>query len=304
MMKKIFPYIAIIVSMLIWAGSGIAVKTALEVLHPMQLVVIRFAIAVSLMLAIGLIGRKWIPEFALQKIDRKDWWIFALSGFFEPFLYFIFETYTYRNFATPTIAEAFLSTSPLTVPIFAAILLKDRLNRNNIIGILISTCGMILVVLAGSATFSIGSTWAIPLALITVMAASGYVILLKVFPIKYNALSITFWGQLVALCLFIPLWAITDGEIPHIEWKTTASHQMVVCLAYLSILSCVVAFMCYCYGLRKIGVSQGNAFNNIRPAFTAIIMWLLFDEHLPIWKLAGMVIVILGLFICQKKNIQ
>lgn len=303
-MKKVLPYIAIIVSMLIWAGSGIAVKTALVVLRPMQLVVIRFSIAVLLMLVIGLIGKKWIPEFALQKIDKQDWWIFALSGFFEPFLYFIFETYTYRNFATPTIAEAFLSTSPLTVPIFAAILLKEHLNKYNIIGILLSTLGMILVVMAGSECFNIGSTQAIPLAFITVLAATGYVILLKVFPIKYNALSITFWGQLVALCLFIPLWGIMDGETPHIDWQTTASHQMVVSLAYLSILSCVVAFICYCYGLRQIGVSQGNAFNNIRPAFTAIIMWLIFDEHLPIWKLVGIAVVIMGLFICQKKNIR
>jgi len=303
-MKKALPYIAIILSMVIWAGSGIAVKSALVVLSPMQLVVIRFTVAVLLMLVIGLIGRKWFPQFALQTIERKDWWIFLLSGFFEPFLYFIFETYTYRNFATPTIAEAFLSTSPLTVPIFAAILLKDKLSIHNIAGILISTLGMILVVLAGSTSFSIGSTWAIPLALITVLAATGYVILLKVFPQKYNALTITFWGQTVALCLFIPLWAIADGELPQIDWQDAASHQMLTSIAYLSILSCIVAFMCYCYGCRKIGVAQGNAFNNIRPAFTAIIMWMLFDEHLPLWKLVGIAVVILGLFICQRKNIH
>jgi len=303
-MKKVLPYLAILLSMIIWAGSGIAVKAALAVLHPMQLVVVRFSLAVTLMLVVGLIGRQWIPQFALQKVDRKDWWIFLLSGFFEPFLYFIFETYTYRSFATPTIAEAFLSTSPLTVPIFAAFILKDRLSRNNILGILISTLGMFLVVMAGSESFNIGNMWGIPLAIITVLAATGYVILLKVFPVKYNALSITFWGQLVALCLFIPLWAIVDGEVPRIDWQSTASHQMIGSIAYLSILSCVIAFMCYCYGCRKIGIAQGNAFNNIRPAFTAIIMWILFNEHLPVWKLVGIAVVILGLFICQRKNIQ
>jgi len=303
-MKKILPYLAILLSMIIWAGSGIAVKAALVVLHPMQLVVIRFSLAVTLMLVVGLICRKWLPQLGLQKIDRKDWWIFALSGFFEPFLYFIFETYTYRSFATPTIAEAFLSTSPLTVPIFAALILKDRFSRNNILGIVISTLGMLLVVLAGSESFNIGNMWGIPLAIITVLAATGYVILLKVFPTKYNALSITFWGQLVALCLFIPTWAILDGELPQIDWQTEESWQMVMSIGYLGIFSCVVAFMCYCYGCRKIGIAQGNAFNNIRPAFTAILMWLLFDEHLPAWKLVGIVVVILGLFICQRKNIH
>jgi len=303
-MKKILPYLAILLSMVIWAGSGIAVKAALVVLHPMQLVVIRFSLAVTLMLVVGLVCRKWLPHLGLQKIDRKDWWIFALSGFFEPFLYFIFETYTYRSFATPTIAEAFLSTSPLTVPVFAALILKDRFSRNNILGIVISTLGMLLVVMAGSESFNIGNMWGIPLAIITVLGATGYVILLKVFPIKYNALSITFWGQLVALCLFIPTWAIMDGELPQIDWQAEESWQMVMSIGYLGIFSCVVAFMCYCYGCRKIGIAQGNAFNNIRPAFTAIIMWMLFDEHLPVWKLVGIVVVILGLFICQRKNIH
>jgi len=303
-MKKILPYLAIILSMIIWAGSGIAVKAALVVLHPMQLVVIRFSLAVMLMLVVGLVCCKWLPQLGLQKIDRKDWWIFALSGFFEPFLYFIFETYTYRSFATPTIAEAFLSTSPLTVPVFAALILKDRFSRNNILGIVISTLGMLLVVMAGSESFNIGNMWGIPLAIITILGATGYVILLKVFPIKYNALSITFWGQLVALCLFIPTWAIMDGELPQIDWQAEESWQMVMSIGYLGIFSCVVAFMCYCYGCREIGIAQGNAFNNIRPAFTAIIMWLLFDEHLPVWKLVGIVVVIFGLFICQRKNIH
>jgi len=112
-MKKILPYLAIILSMLIWAGSGIAVKAALVVLTPMQLVVTRFLIAVVLMLIIGLCSG------SLQGIQKGDRWLFLLAGFFQPFLYFILETYTYRCFATPTMAEAFLSTSPLIAPIFA-----------------------------------------------------------------------------------------------------------------------------------------------------------------------------------------
>ena len=43
--------------MLIWAGAGIAVKEALLVFNPLTLIVLRFSIAVVLMLCVGWIFR-------------------------------------------------------------------------------------------------------------------------------------------------------------------------------------------------------------------------------------------------------
>ena len=45
-----FPYLTIIIAMLIWAGAGIAVKEALLVFTPLTLIVFRFTLAVLLML--------------------------------------------------------------------------------------------------------------------------------------------------------------------------------------------------------------------------------------------------------------
>jgi len=298
-MRKIIPYLAIILSMLIWAGSGIAVKAALVVLSPLQLVVTRFSMAVVLMLTIGLCSS------SLQGIRKGDWWLFLLAGFFQPFLYFILETYTYRCFATPTMAEAFLSTSPLIAPILAYWLLKEEVTKYNIWGIIISTTGMLLLVLAGAQSFSIGSPWGIPLALITMLSSVGYVLLLKRIPEHYNALTIVFWTQLIGLCLFIPTWGIAEGgQLPNFAWNNIEVRNAWTGVGYLAVLSSVAAFILYCYGVRILGVTKGNAFNNIRPVFTAIIMWLLMDEHLPCGKLVGIGIIVLGLFICQKKNIQ
>ena len=96
-MKKASPYIAVIVAMLIWAGSGIAVKAALESLAPLTLVLTRFTLAVALMCGIGLVANRVAREdsiLRLQKVDKQDIWLFVLGGTFQPFLYFILETYT------------------------------------------------------------------------------------------------------------------------------------------------------------------------------------------------------------------
>lgn len=302
-MKKAYPYIAVIIAMLIWAGSGIAVKAALESFAPLMLVMTRFTLAVALMCCIGLVANRVAREdsiLRLQKVEKKDIWLFVLGGVFQPFLYFIMETYSYDAFATPTIAEAFLSTNPLIAPIFAWLFLRERVTVWNIAGILISTAGMVLLVLAGSESFAIGNMWGIPLSIVTVCMAVGYSIILKLIPSKYSALTIVFWVQLTGLILFYVLAAGKALIYPETQWFTVITPSAVGGVTYLAVLSSVAAFILFCYSVRFIGVTKANIFNNIRPVFTALIMLLLFKEQLPLSKWIGIGIIVFGLFICQK----
>lgn len=303
-MKKIIPYIAVVVAMLIWAGSGIAVKEALVLFSPLTLIVLRFTVAVLLMLLIGLIFRQ-SDVLGLQRIDKKDIPLFMLGGLFQPFLYFIFETYTYQSFASPTIAEAMLSTQPLLAPLFALVLLRERVTRNNIIGILLSTLGMMMLLLIGSDNFALGSYWGILLAVITVSMSVSYTVVLRRIPTRYSSLSIVFYVQSFALLLFYPLWGIMEGKAcvsTCLGWFSNSAQLWDSSLAvlYLAVFSSVTAFVLFCYTVREIGVTRANVFNNVRPVFTAILMWLFFGEVLPIWKIIGIVLIIIGLFISQK----
>lgn len=301
-MKRFLPYIAVLFAMLIWSISGIAIKEALRVLPPLTLIVMRFTVAVLLMLLIGLLARG-SKTLALQKLDKKDIPLFILGGIMQPFLYYILETYSYRALSSPTIAEALLSTSPLFAPFFAALLLRERVTKYNVIGIIISTIGMLSLVLLGATDFDIGNPWGIALAFAAVSAAVLYTIILRRIPVHYSSLTVVFYVQLVSLVFFYPLWGIMEGgsaltslfTIPATEWI-----RSLCAVGYLAVFSSVTAFICFCYTVRCIGVTRTNAFNNVRPAFTAVWMLLLFGEHLPIVKWVGILLIIIGLFICQR----
>lgn len=295
-MKKFLPYIAVVTAMLIWAGAGIAVKEALVVFTPLTLIVFRFTIAVLLMLLVGMIFRD-NTVLGLQKIDKKDIPLFILGGLFQPFLYFIFETYTYQSFASPTIAEAMLSTQPLIAPFFAFVLLREKVTKNNIIGIILSTLGMLLLILVGSKDFEMGSYWGILLAFITVSMSVSYTVILRRIPTHYSSLSIVFYVQLFSLVLFYVVWGIM-GEYKLPIFSVPLSSILAV--GYLAIFASVAAFVLFCYTVREIGVTRANVFNNVRPVFTAALMWILFDEILPLWKIIGIIFIIIGLFISQK----
>ena len=295
-MKKIIPYLSVVTAMLIWAGAGIAVKEALVVFRPLTLIVLRFTLAVLLMLCIGLVFRK-NEVVGLQKVDRKDLSLFLLGGLFQPFLYFIFETYTYQSFASPTIAEALLSTQPVMAPLFALVLLRERVTRNNIIGIVLSTVGMLMLLLVGADDFALGSSWGVLLAVLTVSMSVSYSVVLRKIPAKYSPLSIVFYVQSFALLLFYVVWggkALCSGGVEW--WRSCAA------VVYLAVLASVAAFVLFCYTVREIGVTRANVFNNVRPVFTAILMWLIFGEVLPMWKLVGIVVIIVGLFVSQRRS--
>ena len=304
---KYVAIVALIVSMIIWSVSGIAIKHALTVLPPFTMIVLRFVPSVLLMLVIGLVCRN-SSLFRLQRLQWKDLPLFLIAGFCQPFLYYLLETYTYDALDSPTIAETLLSTSPLLSPIFAAVLLRERVTKHNIIGILLSTAGVFALTLAGSHSYSIGNYWGVLLAFAAVSAAVIDSIMMKKVPNTYSPLSFIFYAQCISLLFFLPIWWIKEGPgvFDNGQW-TMDNGQFVMalgCVAYLTVFASVIAFILFCYALRIVGVTQANAFNNIRPVFTAMWMILFFGEQLPIAKWVGIVLIIIGLFICQKQEKQ
>lgn len=293
---------SVVFAMLCWAGAGIAVKEALVVFSPLTLIVLRFTLAIVLMLLVGVLFRR-NEVLGLQRVEKRDIPLFVLGGLFQPFLYFIFETYTYQSFASPTIAEAMLSTQPIMAPILAFIILREKVTRNNVVGILISTMGMLLLLLVGANDFALGNPWGVLLAIVTVSMSVGYTIILRRIPTRYSSLSIVFYVQLVALVLFYAVWGVFDRQsLQDTIAPLSADLSPVIAVGYLAVFASVTAFILFCYTVRQIGVTRANVFNNVRPVFTALLMWVIFDEQLPIWKWVGIIVIVIGLFISQKQR--
>ena len=196
-----------------------------------------------------------------------------------------------------------LSTQPIMAPILAFIILREKVTRNNVVGILLSTVGMLLLLLVGANDFSLGNPWGVLLAIVTVSMSVGYTIILRRIPTRYSSLSIVFYVQLVALVLFYAVWGVFDRQsLLDTIAPLSADLSPVIAVGYLAVFASVTAFILFCYTVRQIGVTRANVFNNVRPVFTALLMWVIFDEQLPIWKWVGIIVIVIGLFISQKQR--
>ncbi|MCI7728636.1 MAG: DMT family transporter [Bacteroidales bacterium] len=287
--KLLSAYLAIIFAMSVWACSFLFTQEALKSFNPITVVTIRMSLAT---LILGLVG---IVTGQLQKIDKADIPLFLIAGFSQPFCYFICEAYG-LTMVSATIASVILSTIPLFAPLFAWLLVKEKVLWNNVLGIVISLCGVLMLVIKNDEMKV--SALGILLLFIAVITAIVYSVCLKKIPSHYSNISIVFYVHAVSLLFFIPTFLIFD--LKHFREREIL-FSSIMSIIILAVVASVISYICFCYVVRIIGVTKANAFCNIMPAITALAVWIFFGESISLLKWIGIFVVIIGLFICQSR---
>ena len=168
MLQNLKIYGAIILSMICWAFSFIWTKVAVESFQPVTLVTLRLIIASVLLFAYVKVTKK----FQIIRTEDLKW--FILLAFFEPYLYYMGETYS-LTVLSPTFVAVMIATIPLFAPLFAFIFLKERISRMNILGVVISLLGVMLVIYDPSKGLN-GDFWGVMLVFVAVFAAVSYTV--------------------------------------------------------------------------------------------------------------------------------
>jgi len=288
MYKSIKLYTAIILSMIFWSFSFIWTRVAIQSFQPMTLITLRLLIAsVLLFLAAKSSGK-------LQKLRPKDFKLFVLLAFFEPFLYYVGETYGLTT-VDATLAAVIISTIPLFAPVLAFVILRERIGWTAIIGIFISLIGVFFVIYEPGSGFK-ASPCGVALMFMAVFSAICYATVLRKIPTYYNNMNVIFYQSLFGLIFFIPTFFLID--FPTIQ-SLKVTNESLFALVMLSVFASVIAFVLFAGAVRKVGVSRTNVFVNLIPVFTAILSWFILDEVLTAYKWLGIIIVVLGLFLSQ-----
>jgi drug/metabolite transporter (DMT)-like permease len=275
-------------AMVFWSFSFIWTRVAILSFPPMTLITLRLIIASALLFLVAIVSGKF------QKLRRKDLKLFLLLAFFEPFLYYVGETYG-LTMVESTLASVIVSTIPLFAPILAFLILRERIGWANIAGIVISLVGVFFVIYQPGGGFS-ANPWGVALLFLAVFAAICYATTLRKISTYYSTLNVIFYQSLIGLGFFIPTFFMTDFPV---VMSIHITNESLVALIMLSVFASVVAFVLFAGAVREVGVTRTNVFVNLIPVFTAILSWLILDEIITVSKWFGILIVVLGLFISQ-----
>lgn len=286
-------HIAGVIAMIIWGLSFIWSTQVYESLNPTATIFLRLVVATIFFTAILFVFR------LNEKIDRKHLKLFALAAMFEPFLYFIFEGYGLKN-TSPIIGSAIIAMIPLVTPIAASIFLKERLSAMNIIGLIVSFLGVMVMLINKDLKF-VASPKGVIFLFCAVLVAVGYSIALAKLTKLYKPLTITWMQNIIGMIYFLPMMIVME----QFEASTFANvGDYIVPLLCLGVFCSAIAYSLWAFAFSRLGASRANVYSNLIPVFTAIFSFILGIEQLSesTNKVVGIVIVVVGLVFAQLKK--
>lgn len=287
-MQQLKLYGAIVLAMVFWSFSFIWTKQAIESFPPVTLVTLRLVLASVMLYGYAKLTGKF------QRLRKQDLGGFVLLAFFEPFLYYMGETYALTRMS-PTLVSVFIATIPLFAPILAYFMLKEKVTKSNLVGVFVSIAGVILVLYvpgAGMHTDFRGIT----LVFLAVVAAVFYSATLRRISTYYSITTIILYQSIIGLVFFVPTFFVVDFSTIS---PLTISAKSLGALLMLALFASVIAFVFFGAVVRKIGIAKTNVFVNLIPVFTALFSWLLLNQYLRFTQWMGILVVVLGLFVSQ-----
>lgn len=285
---KVKTYALVTLSMIFWAFSFVWFKEANRNLYPLTIVFLRLVIAVVLMSAFLLVTK------GFRKIEKKDRILFLMLSVFEPFLYFIGESFG-LTFVSATVGSVIISTIPVFATIGAWLFFRERLKAINYAGIILSFIGVVIFISNGDGTISFNFKGLLLLGL-AVFSAVGYNLTLSRLVGGYSPFFIVLVQNVIGSILFLPVFLITDYN-HFINQELTFS--MFIPVIELAVFASCGAFILFAWSVNKMGVTKANVFTNTIPVFTAIFAFFILGEKLSLQNMAGMAVVISGIVMSQ-----
>ncbi|WP_068781297.1 DMT family transporter [Paenibacillus sp. GM2] len=288
-MKKHTVILFLVLANIFWAGNYIFGKYVVAELTPLQMTFSRWSIAVILLFPIA----QWI-----EQPNWRDVWsrwkillVMSLTGIIA-YNYLLYEALRYTSSLNASLVNA---VNPVLIALFSALILKEKIPFKNKLGLLVSLCGVLLVLTKGQVLqiFRLEYNTGDLLMILAILVWTFYSILgkkiLSIPPISATAVSV-----LIALIILLPFVLYTGLQIPH-------SSQALVGIIYMGLFPSVGAFVFWNIGIRQMGPGRAGIFMYLITVFTAII-GLILGQPITFIQISGGLLVFIGLYLSSSKS--
>lgn len=290
-MKPLYTVLLLCTSLL-WGGNFVVGKFLVGHASSLTLTNLRWIIAVACLLPVVWFREKriWPTRQAILPLI-----LMGVTGvaLFNLFMFWALE----RTNATNV---GLLSTlNPVSIAIFSFLLVKEKIRPLQIVAMLISFGGVLIVMCKGDFAqlaqlhFNVGDLWMLAaVAMWGIYSVCGRWAMKTVSPMMS-----TLYSGIFGVALMLP-FNLTTFTVTDANWTFWLS------LFYVGVLATVVSMVLWNIGVQKVGATSAGMFLNFNPVFTAILAFLLLGERMSAVQLVGSVIVIVGCYLFSRlKNV-
>lgn len=289
---KIKIYILLALCVLFWASNFILGRYLHNEFEPITLAFYRWLGVFICVIPFFIIDLKTI----ISVIKEHFIYIFILAFFsivcFNTLLYFGLEKTTATN------ALLINSVFPILVLFLSFIILKTNITKNQIAGIVLSTLGVIFIVLQGNlskiSTFSLNGGDIF--ILFATLSWALYSVLLKYKPLKLSPTQFFTTMVVVGFIQLLPFYLFSTQSIS-MDLVVVKNHYEII--VFMVIFPSILSFLFWNKGILEIGAEKTGQFTHLMPIFGTILAFLFLDERIAFYHLIGLVLIFFGIYLSQ-----
>ena len=282
----------LLTAVLIWGFNFPLMKLLYRYFHPIAFNALRFAISSITMLTILRLRKEDVT------VERADWrgvlWLGFLANTAYPFVFVLGLDRTKAGNAA-----LLMALTPIFAFLIGVAMKKEHFSSGVLTGIILSFSGTATIVLMGRSEVSFTDSWTGDLLMIAAAFcwALQSVESTRLLP-KYGPIRLTVFSMVAGTLVMTPLsmpWLLTQNwqAIPIMAWLG---------LAYSALLSITYAYFVWAFAINAIGVAHTSVFNNVTPIIALFAGWLLLSEEPSVAQLAGVVLVLVGVFMVRSRK--
>ena len=280
---------------LIWGISVPVIKVTLNYLPPLTFLFYRFVIVAVLIFPIYLLQLKKHSITLKDLIPLSGIGLLATTAYLTPL-------YLGLDRTTALDGAILASIAPLFIVSFGFIFLHEKITKIESIGIAFVFIGSVITVIQPvieGGAFGYSNAIGNGLIMLANIIWATFVLWSKKSFSRFPPLLITLHSAIIAAITFLPLALIeTNFSLPDYKLLIT-NNSLLAGMIYMVLISYMVAYFLYQYGMSKIEISEASLFSYLQPVFAAPIAIIFLKEALTPTLIIGAAIIALGIFLAE-----
>lgn len=237
----------------------------------------------------------FLPKEQIEKGDQKKFLIAGIFGVVCNQLSF-FHGMTYTS---PNHSAIIMTTTPLVVLPISYLLLKDRVTKNQLIGVLIGLVGAITVILQNSVTKEAPNPILGDLLIFSnAVNFSIFLVYSKPLMAKYKPFTVLKWVFLYGVIILTPIgfYDITTAtwDFPWEIWRS---------ILYVIIGITFLTFLLNLYAIKRVSPNVSTSYIFFQPMMAGILSYFITGDVFTAFEFGASLLIFLGVyFVAIKKS--
>ena len=291
-MIAIWPYAALVISMLFFASNHVLGRLIPGEVPPIGLSLWRWVLASLIMLPFT-----WKGLIHNAPLIRAHWKLF-LQLTISLVLLGNTTVYIALNYTTAINAGIVAMAQPAATILLTWVIFQETVSRRQTIGAIIAGVGVTIVILRGDLQalseirFNIGDVWMV----VSILGFTTYAIYLRKVPKGLPPLVLLNIIQILGIVVLLPFYLWETAYVLPMQLNPIT----VISVLWAGIIVAIGALLLWNIGNQALGANKASAFIYLRLLMITVLAMIILDEELSLYHVPSFVLIVAGVYLVSK----